>query len=138
MQDVIPQYLILIIVSLGLAFGAAILWVLYLVKLATNEDRLLRKIMEEQRRREEKRRAEEDKRRKRREKAVKSKELAAKLAAAENGDSGMTPEEAEAGSKISQILSGVSGGGAASAGGSENTSSAEPVQESPQEPAGEA
>lgn len=109
MQDVVPQYLILFVVSLSLAFGAAILWVLYLVKLATNEDALLRRIMEEQRRREEKRRAEEDKRRKRKEKALKSKEMAAKLAETENKDL-IDDGDSEAGSRIAELLSGKSAG----------------------------
>lgn len=79
MDNAIPQLLILMVVGICLAFGAAILWMLYLIKLATNEDELLRKIMEQQRRREEKRRAEEDKRRKRKEAAAQSNMMKAQL-----------------------------------------------------------
>ncbi len=97
MLESLPQYLIMLIMVLSLTFFAALLWMLYLIKLATNEDSLLRKIIAEQRRREELRRIQENKRKKRKADNFKQDKVMKKMAG------GSTPTESKEGDKESSV-----------------------------------
>jgi hypothetical protein len=90
-QDLVDEQLFLLtVITVLMVVSATIMWILYLIRIVTNEDRIKEKIKREKRKREEKARIEADRRKKAKENGMDavSAALSANSAPQEN-----TPEE---------------------------------------------